>query len=77
MIHPDTGIYLSEDYAFCKRWIDIGGKVYARIDIDLSHIGKHYFKGNVIHLLQTVDEQPTIEKTSEKKKKKKKKKRTK
>lgn len=47
MIHPDTGIYLSEDYAFCKRWVDIGGKVYARTDIDLSHIGTHYYNGDI------------------------------
>jgi hypothetical protein len=55
MIHPDTGIYLSEDYAFCKRWRDIGGKVYARTDIDLSHVGKHYYKGNIITMLNSVD----------------------
>lgn len=47
MIHPDTGIYLSEDYAFCKRWVDMGGKIHIRTDIDLTHIGQNYYKGNV------------------------------
>ena len=26
-IDEDTGEYLSEDYAFCKRWRKIGGKI--------------------------------------------------
>jgi hypothetical protein len=47
MIHPITKIYLSEDYAFCKRWVDIGGKIHIRTDIDLSHHGHHYYMGNV------------------------------
>jgi len=78
MIHPKTGIYLSEDYAFCKRWIDIGGKVHARVDIDLSHVGKHYYKGNIMTMLNTVEsnnnETNNNNKISKKKKKKKKKK---
>jgi len=27
MIDPETGAYLSEDYTFCKRWIDMGGEI--------------------------------------------------
>src|SRR6201987_3206058 len=29
MIDPDTKTYLSEDFAFCKRWTDIGGEIWA------------------------------------------------
>jgi hypothetical protein len=29
MVDPDSGRYLSEDYAFCRRWRDMGGKVFA------------------------------------------------
>jgi hypothetical protein len=30
MIDPDTGHYLSEDYAFCRRWRSIRGQTLAR-----------------------------------------------
>ena len=29
MIDPNNRRYLSEDYAFCRRWQQIGGKIYA------------------------------------------------
>jgi hypothetical protein len=54
MIHPDTRIYLSEDYAFCKRWTDLdpeNNKIFIRTDIDLSHIGIHYFRGSFNRML--------------------------
>ena len=34
MIDPDSKRYLSEDYAFCRRWQQIGGKIFA--DVYLS-----------------------------------------
>jgi len=55
MIHPDTKMYLSEDYAFCKRAIQAGFKIHVRTDIDLSHIGHHYYKGNIKSVLTTVN----------------------
>ena len=39
MIDPKTRRYLSEDYAFCKRWIDMGGKVNACLKHRLTHTG--------------------------------------
>jgi len=33
--------YLSEDWSFCNRWRDIGGKIYADTSIALKHIGKY------------------------------------
>jgi len=39
MIEPESRRYLSEDYAFCKRWIDIGGKINACIKYKLIHSG--------------------------------------
>jgi hypothetical protein len=31
---------LSEDWSYCQRWLDIGGKIYADTSIALKHIGK-------------------------------------
>ena len=36
---------LSEDYAFCQRWRDIGGRVYLDTSIPMAHIGNHAFQG--------------------------------
>ena len=43
MIDPETKRYLSEDYAFCKRWRDIGGHVIACTKHKLTHTGTHTF----------------------------------
>jgi hypothetical protein len=46
MIDPDTGTYLSEDYAFCWRWRRTGGKVWLDTAGRLTHTGVHDFHGN-------------------------------
>lgn len=43
--------YLSEDYLFCKRWLDMGGKIYVDVTIDLTHIGTHHFNGQFLSTL--------------------------
>jgi hypothetical protein len=47
MIDPATGTYLSEDFAFCKRWTDIGGEIWADLDSRLDHVGPSVFYGDV------------------------------
>jgi len=42
---PD-GNRLSEDFSFCQRWIDIGGKVWANLEFELGHIGYKTYKGS-------------------------------
>jgi len=37
--------YLSEDYAFCYRWRQCGGDVWAAADREIVHIGLHRFAG--------------------------------
>jgi hypothetical protein len=46
MIDKDTGVYLSEDYAFCRRWKAIGGEIWLDLNSQLTHTGAHSFHGN-------------------------------
>ncbi|HJZ22239.1 MAG TPA: hypothetical protein VJ226_14845 [Bradyrhizobium sp.] len=47
LIDPDSGTYLSEDFAFCKRWTDIGGEIWADLSSRLDHVGPSVFPGDV------------------------------
>lgn len=58
MVDPDSNRYLSEDYAFCRRWRDIGGRVFADLNSNLGHLGQHMFRGDLALSikLRTLDE---------------------
>ncbi len=43
----DDGTYLSEDFAFCKRWTDIGGEIWADLKSTLAHVGPMTFYGDL------------------------------
>jgi hypothetical protein len=43
----EDGTYLSEDFAFCKRWTDVGGEIWADLNSKLSHIGPMAFCGDL------------------------------
>ena len=45
VVDPDTRQYLSEDFAFCKKWRAIGGEVWADMVSPLGHVGAHKFVG--------------------------------
>ena len=45
MIDPESRRYLSEDYAFCRRWQQIGGKIFADCMTSLGHVGNLRFQG--------------------------------
>lgn len=45
--------YYSEDFLFCQRWINMGGKVKADITINLYHTGIYDFKGSLLVNLVT------------------------
>jgi hypothetical protein len=47
MIDPASGTYLSEDFAFCKRWTDIGGEIWADLESRLDHVGPSVFRGEI------------------------------
>lgn len=39
------GDKLGEDYSFCQRWVDMGGKVWLDPHIQMGHIGTKLFAG--------------------------------
>jgi hypothetical protein len=45
MIDPDSRRYLSEDYAFCRRWQQAGGSIFCDINTTLGHVGNLPFTG--------------------------------
>ena len=45
MIDPVNRRYLSEDYAFCRRWQQCDGKIYADVNTTLGHVGNLPFSG--------------------------------
>ena len=43
----EDGRYLSEDYAFSRRWQKIGGKIWADLGSTLTHFGGYRFTGQL------------------------------
>jgi hypothetical protein len=53
--HPgsDKRIHLlSEDYLFCKNWVDMGGKIYLEVTSPLTHTGTFTFQGHFLASLR-------------------------
>ena len=46
MIDPANGAYVSEDYAFCQRWRDLGGEIWLDLESRLTHTGPQNFVGD-------------------------------
>jgi len=43
-----TNKYYGEDFAFCQKWRDIGGKCYCYVDEFITHVGEYSFEGKFI-----------------------------
>ncbi len=41
MIEPESKIYLSEDFAFCRRWRQLGGKIWLDTKTRLAYSREH------------------------------------
>jgi hypothetical protein len=54
-IDPVSRVYLSEDYLFCKRWIDIGGELWLDLNTNLNHTGIIDYKGCLAMTIGEVD----------------------
>ncbi|MBS0287791.1 MAG: hypothetical protein JSR17_10880 [Proteobacteria bacterium] len=44
------GEYLSSDYSFCKRYKDIGGRIFANLSITVGHQGSEEYSGNLFEI---------------------------
>jgi hypothetical protein len=55
LFDQENHTYLGEDFAFCKRWKDIGGKCYAWIFDYITHVGEHQYTGRFADELIHVD----------------------
>ena len=55
MIDPDNRRYLSEDYAFCRRWQQMGGQIFADCNTTLGHVGNLPFSGCLNERLKALE----------------------
>lgn len=53
MVDPRSNRHLPEDYAFCHRWRNIGGKVYVDARSKLSHLGNRLYHGDFASSLRS------------------------
>ncbi len=51
MVDPKTRRYLSEDYAFCRLWTDLGGHIHLDACSNLSHHGAKTYRGDFVRSL--------------------------
>ena len=59
----ETYKYYGEDFAFCQKFRDIGGKCYCYVDDFITHVGEYSFEGKFIdELINTrkIDESKEI-----------------
>ena len=49
---PETHKYYGEDFGFCKRWTELGGKCHILTDEYITHVGEYRYKGRLSDDLQ-------------------------
>lgn len=45
IVDPSSGFYLSEDYAFCRKWQIMGGEIWLDTNSTLGHYGDYMYIG--------------------------------
>lgn len=51
-IDPQSRRYLSEDYAFCKRWLGMNGEIWVDLSCNLTHSGTFDFRGSYLKSIE-------------------------
>lgn len=49
---PETKKYYGEDFGFCKRWTEIGGKCHILVDEYITHVGEYRYTGRLMDDLE-------------------------
>tara|TARA_E500000318_G_C3531462_1_gene200706 strand:+ start:131 stop:973 length:843 start_codon:yes stop_codon:yes gene_type:complete len=44
---PKTKLYYGEDFGFCKRWTEIGGKCHIYVNDEIAHVGEYQYIGRI------------------------------
>jgi len=55
---PNTKRYYGEDFGFCKRWTEIGGKCHILVDQYITHVGEYRYTGRLmddLHFTKKID----------------------
>lgn len=52
MVEPENRNYLSEDYAFCYKWLKTGGEIWMDTLSPLGHHGSIDFRGSISDVIQ-------------------------
>jgi hypothetical protein len=52
LVEPETRRHLSEDYAFCRRWRDLGGEIWADVASPLTHVGPTAYSGSLVEAMR-------------------------
>jgi hypothetical protein len=52
LVEPGTGEHLSEDYAFCRRWRELGGDIWADMEARLTHVGHAAYAGSLVEAMR-------------------------
>lgn len=56
MHDPESGRYLSEDYAFCHRWRNAcGGEIWLDVDTELTHFGNFDYRGRFLDKVRPLE----------------------
>ncbi len=55
-IDPETGVYLSEDYSFCRRWRALGGEIWLDTTSRLIHVGSTDYVGDFATRAYTLEQ---------------------